>query len=233
MKKILVLSLIPFTQAIAAEPEQIQDMSDPLAVYTQAGIGVTDKGLNLKIGKAYDTGRDNTRAMNIIEVKGFGADSLGLDGSNSVDGIRFRNFGINTDTGLGSQVDLNWDFNANVGTGSYSFIQALPALSAVQLYPLAGIGLTVAETERGYDFPASFGVLGMYSRITLSDNIWLNYNPMWTTQLGGGDYSNSFGWAHEAATNYQLNDRQTVRAFVNWGEVVNNTDLRIEFNHQF
>ncbi|MGR5543305.1 hypothetical protein ACPV5V_32610, partial [Vibrio campbellii] len=30
--------------------EELQDMSDPLAVYTLAGIGFTDKGLNLKVG---------------------------------------------------------------------------------------------------------------------------------------------------------------------------------------
>ena len=35
--------------------EELQDMSDPLAVYTQAGLGYTDKGLNLKVGKAYDS----------------------------------------------------------------------------------------------------------------------------------------------------------------------------------
>lgn len=30
----------------AAQESEVQDMSDPLAVYTQAGFGYTDKGLN-------------------------------------------------------------------------------------------------------------------------------------------------------------------------------------------
>ncbi|MDO6575014.1 hypothetical protein, partial [Staphylococcus pasteuri_A] len=78
--------------------QELQDMSDPLAVYTQAGVGVTNKGLNLKVGQTYDTGNANTMAMNIIEVKGFAGEALGWDGSSqrddSVDSIRFRNFGV-------------------------------------------------------------------------------------------------------------------------------------------
>lgn len=34
---------------LAQEAEkEVQDMSDPLAVYTQAGMGVTNKGINLR-----------------------------------------------------------------------------------------------------------------------------------------------------------------------------------------
>ena len=32
-----------------AEENELQDMSDPLAVYTQAGVGVSDKGINFKV----------------------------------------------------------------------------------------------------------------------------------------------------------------------------------------
>lgn len=55
------LSSIALSVAVAlsgsalAETQDVQDMSDPLSVYTQAGLGYTDKGLNLKIGQAYDT----------------------------------------------------------------------------------------------------------------------------------------------------------------------------------
>jgi hypothetical protein len=55
---------------VAADEKAVQDMSDPLAVYTQVGIGATNKGLNLKIGQAYDTGIATTAGMNVIEVKG-------------------------------------------------------------------------------------------------------------------------------------------------------------------
>jgi hypothetical protein len=50
-------------------------MSDPLAVYTQGGLGASDKGLNLKVGQSYDTGNPETMAMNIIEVKGIAGNS--------------------------------------------------------------------------------------------------------------------------------------------------------------
>ena len=34
--------------AKAQESDEVQDMSDPMAVYTQAGAGLSNEGLNLK-----------------------------------------------------------------------------------------------------------------------------------------------------------------------------------------
>lgn len=232
--------------AVVAETiEQPKDMSDPLSVYTQAGLGATNKGLNIKIGQTYDTGSDSTMGMNIIELKGFGGDVLGWDGSSqrddSIDALRFRNFSVNTETGLGQQIDLNWDFDADAGSASYSFIQALPAWGAVQLYPLAGLGVTVAEDRyddsgSGYKVPGTFGVVGMYSKITVSDNVWLNYNPMYVAALGGHeDFREADVLNHELAASYQLNPIQNIRFFANWSDEVRfeKGDFRLEFNHQF
>lgn len=144
MKKLTLNKLVFFTAPLLftpllyaqSEEKQTQDMSDPLAVYTQAGAGITNQGLNLKLGNSYDTGDEQTMAMNIIELKGFAGDSLGLDGNDSINSIRFRNFHIDTSNGRGTQIDVNWDFNNNLGNVSYSFIQALPAFGPVQLFPL-------------------------------------------------------------------------------------------------
>ena len=57
--------------------DDVQDMSDPLAVYTQAGVGITNKGINFKVGQAYDTGNPSTMGMNIIEIKGIAGETLG------------------------------------------------------------------------------------------------------------------------------------------------------------
>ncbi len=78
-------------------------MSDPLAVYTQAGMGYTDKGLNIKIGQAYDSGIPNMMAMNVVELKGILGDSIGTtdNRTDSIDIIRFRNFKVNTTNGQG------------------------------------------------------------------------------------------------------------------------------------
>ncbi|GAA03858.1 putative uncharacterized domain protein [Photobacterium leiognathi subsp. mandapamensis svers.1.1.] len=45
---------VPFASVSVASSE-VQDMSDPLAVYTQGGVGMSNNGLNLKMGKSYDT----------------------------------------------------------------------------------------------------------------------------------------------------------------------------------
>lgn len=72
-RSILSMAVIAFSSTAMAQDAtkdaEVQDMSDPLAVYTQAGFGYTDKGLNLKIGQTYDTGSDTTMGMNVLEVK--------------------------------------------------------------------------------------------------------------------------------------------------------------------
>ncbi|MGR5541530.1 hypothetical protein ACPV5V_23560, partial [Vibrio campbellii] len=120
-----VLSL----NVMANESEEVQDMSDPLAVYTQVGAGYTDKGINIKIGQTFDTGEDTTMGMNIIELKGAMGDTLGWrdEANDSIDSLRFRRFGVDLTNGRGSQVDISYDFNNEAGAASYSFIQALPA----------------------------------------------------------------------------------------------------------
>jgi len=67
------------------QADEVQDMSDPLAVYTQLGLGATNKGINIKIGQSYDTGNDKTMGMNVLEIKGVLGESLGWDGSGQRD----------------------------------------------------------------------------------------------------------------------------------------------------
>ncbi|MDN3680312.1 hypothetical protein QWZ04_08230 [Vibrio tapetis subsp. quintayensis] len=217
-----------------AQVEEIQDMSDPLAVYSQLGLGWTQQGFNLKMGQTYDTGSEDTMAQHILELKGF-AGSLGTsdNADNSLDSLRYRHFNVDLTNGRGAQIDLDWNFDNDIGSASYSMIQALPKFGRVQLYPLAGIGVTVQD-DQGYTVPASFGLVGMYGKLELTDKIWVNYNPMYTNQLGGNDeFEDVFGFSNEAAISYQLNAKQNVRAFWNWGETTNGTDFRIEMNMQF
>lgn len=234
--------------------EQLQDMSDPLAVYTQAGIGFTDQGVNLKYGATYKTGIESQMGMNIFEVKGIAGEQVGWSGSNSrndsIDSIRFRNFKVDLTNGRGSQIDFNYATATNklaseVGTASYSMIQALPALGPVNFFPLAGAGIAFGNNlpaTQGYTIPGTLGVVGMYSKITVTDKIWLNYNPMYMATLSGADWfkDNFFEGddsvlTHEFTASYQINPRFNVRYFANWSE---NTDFsdgshRVEFNYQF
>ncbi|CAM3296612.1 hypothetical protein [Shewanella pealeana] len=256
MKKLPLISVfsliapLSFTSLSFAQQDEVQDMSDPLAVYTQAGAGVTNKGSNLKLGNSYDTGNPDTMAMNIVELKGIAGDSLGLDGNDSINQLRYRNFNLDMTNGRGAQIDVNWDFNNNVGNASYSFIQALPALGPVQLFPLAGIGITVTDTavirgdeteigSVGYAIPSSFAVVGTYAKITLTDKIWLNYNPMYMTTLNSNEYMSDMmdGLYHEVVASYQINPKQNIRLFANYAATEfnadKNVDWRIEFNHQF
>lgn len=264
-KTVLMLSVATAfsTQVFAEEQKEYQDMSDPLAVYSQAGFGVTDKGINLKYGQTYDPQKENGMAMNIIEVKGIAGEALGWSGNssrdNSIDSLRFRNFQVNTKTGLGSQIDVNYNVEAEYLDASYSFIQALPKYHGFQAFPLAGAGLRVLNGEItghaagnlgyevdqqniGYTLPGTFGVVGMYSKYEINDKIWINYNPMWITTISGADEFVDYAYAgessiltHEFAISYQINPALNVRYFANWNEHVDffEGDQRVEVNYQF
>lgn len=245
-------------QDIQGTESEVQDMSDPLAVYTQAGFGVTNKGLNVKIGQTYDTGSDTTMGMNVIEMKGIYGEALGWDSNdkkdNSMDSIRFRNFSVDMTNGRGKQIDVNYSVESETLDASYSFIQALPKMGMVQLYPLAGVGVRAMNGEyntdgsvdtatSGYTVPGTYGVVGLYSKVTITDKIWLNYNPMYLTSLSGSDVyqDNAFGAdnsdviAHEFAASYQIEPRLNVRYFANWSDESSfgEGDHRVELNYQF
>lgn len=258
MKKILSLStfaLLTSTGSLTAMAveDEVQDMSDPLAVYTQGGFGITDKGLNLKVGQTYDSGKENVMAMNVLEAKGIGGDILGLRDNeesrygsvdDSIDSFRLRNFQANMTNGQGRQLDLTYSVDTETLNASYSILQALPQIGGfLNLYPLAGVGVTVQNTEdEGYEIPGTFTVVGMYSKISLTDKIWINYNPMYMHTLSGSEtYKNeAFAsdnaiLAHEFAVSYQITPRSNIRYFANWNKNVEfaDGDHRIEYNYQF
>ncbi|MGF1801438.1 hypothetical protein L4D11_12250 [Vibrio gigantis] len=258
-----IVTAIICTPNVTKAEELVQDMSDPLAVYTQAGAGYSDKGLNLKLGQTYDTGSDTTMGMNVLEIKGIAGDAVGFRDNeqakfgsvdDSIDSVRFRNFTVDLTNGRGAQVDVNYNFDTNQGSASYSFIQALPKLGPVNLYPLAGAGIAAGEplTDKSrtgsdelhdrYDMHGMFYVAGMYAKIEITDKIWLNYNPMYMGTISGSDtykngafYGDDSIMTHEFAASYQINPRLNVRYFANWNEEVDfeDGDHRIEFNYQF
>lgn len=238
---------------------EVQDMSDPLAVYTQAGFGITDKGLNIKIGQAYDTGSTTTMGMNIIEAKGIAGEVLGwsntVEPDDSLDSFRFRNFKVDMTNGRGAQVDATYDVEQESIDASYSIIQALPKMGPINLYPLAGLGVNIQNNavdsivdghkviDNGFSVPGVFGVVGMYGKWAINDKIWLNYNPMFLTSIVGSDYytGNTYGtdnsniFVHEFIVSYQITPVSNVRYFANFSDEVNFSDgeHRIEFNYQF
>ncbi|WP_372379623.1 hypothetical protein ACBZ91_18510 [Vibrio natriegens] len=258
MKKTLRLSTLALLTstvsltAMAVEDE-VQDMSDPLAVYTQGGFGITDKGLNLKVGQTYDSGKENVMSMNVLEVKGIAGDLLGIRDNkksgygsvdDSIDSFRLRNFQANMTNGQGRQLDLTYSVDTETLNASYSVLQALPRIGDfLNLYPLAGVGVTVQNTEDdGYEIPGTFTVVGMYSKISLTDKIWINYNPMYMHTLSGSDTYKDEAFAsdnailtHEFAVSYQITPRSNIRYFANWNENVDfsDGDHRIEYNYQF
>ncbi len=254
----IYLSALPFALAASfaiAEEQDVQDMSNPLSIYTQAGIGFTDQGVNLKVGATYSTGVDTQMGMNIFEVKGFAGEAVGWSGSSSrtdaVDSIRLRNFEVDLTNGRGGQFDLDYSVAEEVGTASYAMIQALPALGPVSFFPLAGAGFVFGNNldqkglveSNGYTIPGTLAVVGTYSKITITDKIWLNYNPMYLQTLSGTDvYKNHFFGlnndsilTHEFTASYQISPRFNARYFANWSEYTDFTDgaHRIEFNYQF
>ena len=259
MKQIhlLPLTLLAFTAALMAENNEtsdLKDMSDPLAVYTRAGIGVTNKGFNIKIGIQYKSDDSDKNVMNVYEIKGFEGDFIGWDGdykrSNSVDSIRYRNFSVDTTNGRGTQIDITYDFHSDAGIASYSLLQGLPKWRNFNIYPLLGLGVSFAKNtiqddgtiRNSYSIPGALAVVGLYGKYTVNDKIWLNYNPFWSVGLTGTDHFMDHGFegdssvlTHEASVGYKLTPRSNIRYYANWSENIDFDDgvHRIEFNYQF
>ncbi len=259
--------LLAFSQMVFSESgssntsgEKLQDMSDPLAVYTQVGVGATNKGINFKVGKSYDPGIPNTMAMNIVEIMGVLGDAAGWDDDSAVrddavDSFRYRNFKVDMSNGRGAQVDINYALDANhlaehSGYASYALMQALPKMGPVNIYPLAGLGLAFGNNvveddgtiDSGYSIYGTYALAGMYGKVAITDNLWLNYNPFWVTTMSGSEHykDNAYGMdessllTHEFIVSYQFTPRFNVRAFANWNENVDfsDGDHRLEFNYQ-
>lgn len=248
----VLLSSSVMAESNKTPDDELADMSNPLAVFTMAGFGVTNRGLNVKVAKSYDTGDENELGMNVIEVKGIYSDTLGWEDNarNSIDSLRLRNLTVNPNTGLGGQIDASYWLESETGSLSYSLLQALPKMWRFTFFPLAGAGVTFANNAlqddgsiaSGYSFPGTFATAGLYSVFTITDKIWLNYNPIWNSTLSGSDLYIDHGFEghssvfmHEFITSYQLNPRSNLRYFANWS---NHTDIsdgdhRIEYNYQF
>lgn len=198
--------------------------------------------------------------MNIFEVKGIYGEAIGFADDelrdNSIDSFRYRNFEVDLTKGLGKQIDMEYNVESERANLSYSLMQALPKFGAVQLYPLAGLGVSVQNNavdhvdkdgnqiiDHGYSMTGVYGVVGMYSKITITDKIWLNYNPMYLKSISGSDFytTNTYGegtdsiLAHEFVASYQINKRANIRYFANFSNEVDfsDGDHRIEFNYQF
>ncbi|MED5511922.1 MAG: hypothetical protein VYB81_04160 [Pseudomonadota bacterium] len=256
---ITLISIGVSFSSYADNQKEVQDMSDPLAVYTQIGFGTTNKGLNLKGGQAYDTGIATTAGMNVIEVKGIYGDALGWESdsktTDSIDSFRFRNFSVDLSSMSATQIDANYNLNANLVADesmdvSYSFIKALKPMGRFTFYPLAGVGASLGENtleddgsrDSGYSIMGAYGLVGMYAKVTINDKIWLNYNPFWLTTIGGSDnykdhyygLNQSHILTHEFAASYQINPRMNLRYFANWNENLDfvDGDHRLEFNYQ-
>lgn len=264
MKNIISLTFTtllfsPLSYAKESEQQDVQDMSAPLAVYTQVGIGATNKGINIKLGQAYDTGNKQTVALHLLEAKGALGDSLGWDEGagidNAIDSLRYRHFGVNLTNGRGSQIEFNYNLDErNIaersGDISYSIIQALPKMGPVNLYPLAGLGGAFGNNaieddgtvDSGFSAFGVYGLVGLYGKLAITDKIWLNYNPFYLSSIAGSSYyqDNTYGagnssiFLHEFVLSYQINPKLNIRYFANWNEYVdfNDGDHRLEINYQ-
>ena len=85
-------------------------------------------------------------------------------------------------------------------------------------------------------------MVGMYTKIEITDKLWLNFNPMWMTTLSGSDLYKEHGFEsddsilrQEVAVSYQFTPVFNVRYFSNWSDKTDfaDGDHRIEFNYQF
>ena len=174
---------------------------------------------------------------------------------NSIDSIRFRNLKVDMRNGRGSQIDFNYGFDEShlakhTSDISYGIMQALPEVWRFKIYPLVGAGVSFGKDvlnddgniDEGYSFNGTYALIGMYGKMKITENMWINYNPFWLTSISGSNIykDNAYGsnnsslFTHEFALNYQFTPRLNIRYFANWNANLNfnDGDHRIELNYQ-
>jgi len=251
---VMLLAITPPIMAQDSDTEETKDMSDPLAVYTRAGLGITNKGFNIKMGLESKGAGADINLMHVVEIRGVGGETVGWDGpyvrSNSVDSLRYRRFAVKKSNGRGSQIEVSYNQNSDTGALSYGLLQGLPKWGNFNIYPLVGLGLAFAKDaleddgtiDSGFSFPGAFATVGMFGKYRVNEKIWLNYNPFWSVGLAGSDNYMDRGFeghssvlTHEAAMSYTLSAHSNVRYWANWSEYTDVSDgtHRIEYNYQF
>lgn len=106
-KKILIgLSLI----TTSLFPQKYADMSDPMAIYTNVGGSYGSNGVNLKLMKEVESKNENEIAAIIAEVKN------GYNGnSDTFTDFRLRHFSVDSSTGIGTNIDFNYNSSIDGG----------------------------------------------------------------------------------------------------------------------
>ncbi|GIU29499.1 hypothetical protein L2719_15540 [Shewanella schlegeliana] len=239
-----------------AEENEIQDMSDPLAVYTQLGASYGTNGINFKLGKTLDTGSATDMSMFLFEVKGLygehmkhqGASALAPENANNgVSELRFRKFDVDMTTGRGISMDVIHNFNANSGTASVGMIQALPKVGVWQAFPIIAAGVEYNDGSKRSDTNEASGLhsdfvfasFTLYNKFLLTDTIWANYNPIYTQAIFGNEHytenlKGSNGLTHEFILSWQMTPTQNFRLWYNASQnQFADGDFRLEYNQQF
>lgn len=245
-----------FSTAAFAKEQEVQDMSDPLAVYTQVGGSYGTNGINFKLGKTLDTGSPTDMSMILFEVKSMLGEHTKDEGSSAMnpdmanDGIselRFRKFDVDMTNGRGISMDVIHNFDSNSGTASIGMIQALPKVGFWQAFPIIAAGVQyndgsmhAADGEStGLHSDFAFASFTLYNKFQLTDTIWANYNPVYTQAIFGDqlytdNLRGSDGLTHEFVLSWQMTPKQNFRLWYNTTQNnFSDGDFRLEYNQQF
>jgi len=244
-------------QAFAQETEnEVQDMSDPLAVFTQLGASYGTNGINLKLGKTLDTKSATDMSMILVEVKGLYGEHMKNEGSSALhpeaanDGIselRFRKFDVDMTNGRGLSMDFIHNFDTNSGTASLGMIQALPKIGIWQAFPIIAAGVEYNDGSQRSETNESSGLhsdfvfasFTLYNKFQITETIWANYNPVYSQAIFGDDHytdnlKGSNGLSHEFALSWQMTPKQNFRLWYNASQnQFEDGDFRLEYNQQF
>ncbi|WP_051303040.1 hypothetical protein [Psychromonas aquimarina] len=214
-----------------AQPEEVADMSDPTAVYSSAGIGYSNKGANIKFGLQLPSKAENSAHMITVDVKEGG------------DIIRGRYFNVNLKTGFAGSIDANYDTNTETAHVSFGALQTIPLSEKLTIYPGLYAGVMIGDDVdefgkvNGVSISAMTATAQMYSKYNITDKLWINLNPAYTTSLYGVETG---VFDLETAVSYQITPRFNARLFHNnnmkvgnYNEELYESITRLEFNYAF
>ncbi len=219
--------------AETTQPENVEsesasddiDMSDPMAIYTNAGLSFGTGGIDMKLGLQIPS---DGGFSNMIILEGKGAFRKGE--SEEFASYRGRYFAGQQEGSLRFAVDVNYNAEADVALYNTGVFYTQPISSNLTIYPgmMVGKATNGGTVAPGTEESTTIMTAMFYSRYTLSDKTWLTVNPTYT------HYREEFGdvgrnnFSMEMGIGYQLNKKTNVRL---WGGTDN--EMKLQINRAF
>lgn len=178
MVAVTICSLASFSSVAAGKLDKqdyIADFSDPMAIYSNAGVGISDDGVDIYAG-----------------IGGYLAGSfkhkLQFEAKDDLEYYEVNYLAVDTSSDTGFLLDTTWDrdyaFGKDSQDTSFGVIKKLPLMNdRLNLYPKLKLGFLWGDEIKS----TTYIHIDMATRFTITPGLWVGVTPGYTYGMKGID----------------------------------------------